>query len=155
MPPITLSSYLLLRRVLVLEQVSTHTQLALLSIIEWLEYSLAQIIIPHRKKAYHPRPSTHHLPAQLPRSIFPISTEAQPRTERYNRNRISNKDRIITIRLKSACIFLCLGFSFFLGFDGLFFRSGVGFFGFCFGGDGFVLEAVGLGGGLDGLRGEV
>jgi len=137
MPPITLSRPLLLRRVLVLEQV------------------LAQIIIPHRKKPHHPRPSTHHLPTQLPRSILPISAKAQPRTQCHNRNRIPNKDRIITISLESACIFLCLGFSFFLGFDGFFFRSGVGFFGTRFGGVGFVLEAVGLCGGLDGLGGEV
>ena len=93
------------------------------------EYSLAQIIISHRKKTYNACPSTHYLPAQLPSSVLPISTKPQPRTQRYNRNCIPNKDRIVTISLKPASVFLCFGLGFLLRFGGLFFAGSVGFFG--------------------------
>jgi hypothetical protein len=117
--------------------------------------SLAQIIISNRKEPYNTCPSTHNLPAQLSRSILSIRAKAQPSTQCYNRNSISNKYWVITIRLKSA--------SSFVGF-GLCVLSGFGGGGRCLvssfpcaslSGFGFVLDALELRRSLDGLRGEV
>jgi len=86
--------HLLLGRVLVLEQIG------------------AQVVIPSGKQAHDTSPSTNNLPRQLPRSIFSISTKAQPSTQRNNRNRIPNKYRVIAIPLRIPSNLLRLLLSF-------------------------------------------
>jgi hypothetical protein len=118
-------------------------------------HSRAQIVISKSKKSHDTSPSANNLPAQLARSILPVSTEAQPSTQGYNSNGISNEDGVIRVCLESSGSFVGFSFCVLRGLrcGGLgFLRS---FFGACLRSFGFVLDALELRRGLDGLLGEV
>ena len=111
--------------------------------------SLAQVIIACSKQPHDTSPCTHDFPTQLIRSILPISTKTQSRTQSNNRDRIPNEYRIIRIGLEMMSSLLALGLGV-LPSLGCSLRSLLVFLlGASFGGFGFLLDALGLRGGLD------